>query len=483
MSTHRWPWARSLRWRLLAATLAALTLALVVAGVMLSGLFREHVMRQFEATLTQQLDQLTARLAFDTSGQPVIDPKALSDPRWLKPYSGLYWQLDRIAADGSARHAVLRSRSLWDASLPLRTDALSDGSVHAHEAKGPQGETLLMLERTVQAEGQANTPSEGGPRWRLIAAADLQSTVDAIGHFTGMLAASLLVLLGLLSLAAFAQVRVGLSPLHTLQTALSDVRQGHTPRLLGQFPQEVQPLVDDFNRVLDHNTEVSERARTQASNLAHALKTPLSVIAHAAQRDPHQQAGELPSLVQEQVATARRHIDWHLARGRMAATPHLPGQRTEVGPVVQGLLRVMARVHADRHLDLGARLPDTPLAFAGEAQDLQDMLGNLLDNACKWARTSVVLSAEPLPHTTPPMLMISVCDDGPGIAPTQREAVLDRGTRLDETVPGSGLGLAIVQDLARLYGGELTLSQAPTHPAATDDPDRSGLVARLRLPA
>jgi signal transduction histidine kinase len=460
-----WPGHHSLRLRLLVATLAALALALLLAGVLLSGLFRTHVLRQFEATLTQQLDQLTAQLDIDPAGQPVIDARALSDPRWQKPYSGLYWQLDRVSPDGQTRSGVLRSRSLWDSSLALGADTLADGAVHAHEGTGPQGAALLMLERTVGL----GEPAEA--RWRLIVAADTQDSLRAVAEFRGVLTASLLVLGTLLVLAALAQVAVGLAPLRALQTALGRVREGQEARLNGQFPAEVQPLIDDFNGVLDRNAEVVARARTQAGNLAHAIKTPLAVLGQAAAQSLQQAHPDhtLALLVQEQVATARRQVDWHLARSRAAAAHRLPGQRTAVAPVAEGLVRVMQRVYAARALDMDSTDLPEALAFAGETQDLQDMLGNLLDNACKWARSAVRVSASDAAG----VLNLCVEDDGPGIDDTARTTALARGTRLDETVPGSGLGLAIVDELAQLYGGQLRLGTSAL----------GGLRAELRLPA
>jgi signal transduction histidine kinase len=441
-------WAHSLRFRLLAATLVALVLALVLAGMLLTSLFREHVMRQFETVLTQQLDQLTARLEFDAAGQPLIDATRLSDPRWQKPYSGLYWQLDRIDAGNAGQSAALRSRSLWDTALTLPRDALANGAVHVHEGRGPQDAPLMMVERTVHTADQPDAA------WRLIVGGDMQEATGAVDRFTGVLAASLLALGVLLVLAALAQVAVGLSPLRAMQRALTQVHEGRSPRLQGRFPTEVQPLIDGFNGVLDRNAEVVARARTQAGNLAHALKTPLAVLAHAADSDGPRD--ELAARVREQVALSRRHIDWHLARARVAATQRLPGQRTPLAPVLGGLIRVMDRVHAERQLDLhlGELAPD--LAFAGEEQDLQEMMGNLLDNACLWARRRV----EVLARRDGDRVQITVEDDGPGIAPDQRDAVLARGVRLDEATPGSGLGLAIVADLVALYQGHIALDTA-----------------------
>jgi signal transduction histidine kinase len=461
-----WRWPGSLRLRLLGATLVTLALALAGAHALLGGLFRDHVMRQFDATLVLQLDQLTARLEFDAQGQPVIDPRRLSDPRLDKPYSGLYWQLDEMSPGGQARNGVLRSRSLWDTQLALTADALADGELHTHDSVGPQGHAVRIVERSLQA------PDDAQARWRLMVAADTREALAAADDFNGVLAASLAGLGALLALAALAQVAVGLSPLQAMQRALQQVREGRTARLAGRFPAEVQPLIDDFNGVLDRNAEVVARARTQAGNLAHALKTPLAVLGNAAAQAtqvPTQDVKELAQLVGEQVQRAERHIHWHLARARAAASQGLPGQRTPLEPLVASLLRVMSKLHAARQLMLVTddRLADS--AFAGEEQDLQDMLGNLLDNACRSARSLVRVSAQ----REGQQLHIVVDDDGPGIAPEQRAEVLQRGVRLDESAPGSGLGLAIVVELASLYGGALTLETS----------DTGGLRARLNLPA
>ena len=459
--SFRWAWQASLRVRLLVATLGGVAVALLLAYFALSGLFRDHVQRQFESALRLQLDQLTARLEFDSLGQPMVDASLLSDPRWDLPYSGLYWQLDGGPQAEPNRIAVLRSRSLWDASLQPSTQAVSDGAVHAHETRDAQGRPLLVLERMLRPEQWPDT------RWRLAVAADLQDTHEAVARLSGQLAVSLAFLLVLLGGAAWAQVAIGLQPLQALKRSLRDVQQAQTLRLEGHFPAEVQPLVEGFNSVLDRNGEIVARARTQAGNLAHALKTPLSVLECAAQE------GALARQVHEQVAVARRHIDWHLARSRVAATQRLPGQRTEVAPVLAGLVRVMERVHAHRGIRIEIQMAQPPLFFAGEEQDLQEMLGNLLDNACKWANTRVVVRVACLSQTAPAQLRVEVEDDGPGIRVADLEAAVTRGVRLDESVPGSGLGLAIVHDLVSLYGGGLSL----------ENPNDGGLVASLSLPA
>jgi len=451
-------WASSLRFRLLAATVLALSVALLLAGLLLSGFFKQEVERQFEATLRQQLDQLTSSLEFNTAGELLPMVRTLPDPRWQRPYSGLYWQID-------GPENVQRSRSLWDAVLTLPADPLSDGQVHAHQSAGPQGARLLVLERSVHA------PEFPASAWRVAVAADTRSTQDAVKRFGSVLVFSLSALLLLLVLAAFPQVYVGLRPLRSLEQALKELREGRSQALQGNFPQELLPLTNDFNRVLERQAQTLARARQQAGNLAHAVKTPLAVLSQAVVQSQTGSAGTSPAqlaqLVNEQVALANRHIDWHLARARSAGAHRLPGQRTPVAPALAGLVRVMQRVHAARelHIELDAPGPadttDAGLVFAGEEQDLQEMLGNLLDNACKWARHSVHVHAQALPRSNAGgQLLVRIEDDGAGIDESLRLQVLSRGVRADESVPGSGLGLAIVADLVALYGGSLQLGQS-----------------------
>lgn len=456
-----WP-ARSLRWRLLLATWVGLLLALVLAGLVLGALFRDHVLQQFRQGLQVQLDQVTAALQIDAQGDPVLTPEALSDPRWQRPLSGLYWQLDRLGPSPAAE-AVLRSRSMWDARLSVRWPGQDSAQVQAMEIEGLGQRHLLALARTVSLEEQPQV------RWRVMVAADLAQTDAAIAGFNRVLALSLGVLLLLLGAAAWIQVRVGLGPLRALLQEVQALREGQRQRLAALQAEEVQPLVQDFNAVLDRQEAMVQRARSQAGNLAHAIKTPLTVLDQAAQGAT---AGTVPApLVREQVAQVRRHIDWHLAQARRAATLGQAGLHTDVVPVVEGLARVMRKVHAERGLQLTSEVPPG-LAFAGETQDLQEILGNLMDNACKWAQSRVHVRAGVDRQANPARLQIDVEDDGPGIAPEHHQQVMQRGQRLDESVPGSGLGLAIVQEAVELYGGEMALVPMVPH----------GLRVRLHLP-
>jgi signal transduction histidine kinase len=450
--------AGSLRFRLLAGSLVWILAALTLSGFLLADLFREHVSTRLQAELRVQLDQLTANVEVGVDGQPRLLSE-LSDPRLRKPYSGLYWQVDREGTRGAQGVGVLRSRSLWDTVLAVPADHLDDGQVHVHHIGGPDEATLIMMERVVRPAEYPDLPL------RLIVAVDEQTMEGPVRDFVGILILALCILAAGLVAAVFIQVWAGLAPLRRLHRALDDVRDGRRRALEGHFPDEVRPLVDAFNAVLGRDAEVVKRARTQAGNLAHAVKTPLAVLANAAAEED----SALARLVEEQVGTARRQVDYHLARARAAAAVQVPGVRTPLRPALEALLRVMRRLHPEQVLSVEWCGAAGDAVFRGEEQDLQEMLGNLLDNACKWAASRVDVKVS----MNEQGVVVRIDDDGPGLALTARQAVFERGVRADEQVPGSGLGLAIVDDLARLYGGEIVLDASP----------RGGLSAVLRLPA
>jgi signal transduction histidine kinase len=439
--------APSLRRRLLTAAALWITLALGVVGLLLVLLFRHHVERELAARAQTQLDALTSGLAVAPADATVTLQTEPSDPAFRQPLSGWYWL---VSVDGQIR---LRSRSWWDhapPALPLRPPARV-------ALDGPAGQQLLMWTRTVELAG-ADVP--------LVVAvgADATRLQGLTRSFAFTVAAALAALALALWAAAWLQVRSGLAPLARLQTALQQLRQGQATRLPGPHPAEVQPLVDELHAVLDDRQALLEQARQQAGNLAHGLKTPLAVIGNVAQRWP----GEDGELLRQQLERMGRQIEWQLMRARAAASAH-SAAATPVLPALEDLRRVLLRLHAERGLQLQL-VPEAPTPdVAVEPEALKEMLGNLLDNACKWAqrRVRVRLSV----HGT--RVRIEVDDDGPGIAPEQRTLALLRGQRLDERRSGSGLGLAIVDELARLHGGTMELADA----------DLGGLRAVLWLPA
>jgi signal transduction histidine kinase len=441
--------SRSLALRLVLFAALWIAAALVAGGVVLSSLFRESVERSFDARLVVLLESLVAASEVAADGTVGLI-RAIGEPRFEQAYSGWYWQIE------GAGPAPLRSRSLWDEALPGAGRPVA-ADLLRQEIVGPDGERLRLISRDISLPGlgrplRFSVAAERGEIDAEIAAFDTTLIWALSGLGLGLLAALLI------------QVRFGLQPLRRLRAALAAVRTGHATRLEGEFPTELQPLADELNTLLDHNAAVVERARTHVSNLAHGLKTPISVLVNEADRS----SGTLAEAVLRQTEVMRRHVDHYLSRARAAAAGQVLGVRTEVMPVVEDLRRALARLHADRGLVVEAA-GDPALAFRGERQDLEEMLGNLIDNACKWGRSRVRVTAERLDGR----LRVRVEDDGRGLDETERAAVFRRGLRLDEAVPGSGLGLAIVRDIADLYGGRVTL----------DDAALGGLAATLDLPA
>lgn len=446
----------SLRFRLLAGTLLWVAATVGIAGWMLQTMFEQHLSRQFDNELGMHLAQLAAHLETDAGGTPALT-RPLSDPRLERPYSGLYWQVERMASDSSGV-SVLRSRSLWDAQLQVPGDRLADGERHSHRVAGPNGEVLRMLEQVMQP---AENPAQG---WRLIVAADERLLSEPVARFRTLLIGTLALLAGGLMIAAAFQVVAGLRPLKRLRDELSRLREGRRTTLGADHPSEIQPVVDELNAVLSRNADFVARARHQAGNLAHAVKTPLAVMANAAA----EAEGPFAELVLSQVDAARQQIDRHLALARVAAAAQDKGLRCQVVPVIDGLIRVMQRVHPECRFDFSPAEKERELLFRGEAQDLQEMLGNLLDNAGKWARSRIIIRVSANEES----LQLDIDDDGPGIPAHQRSALLQRGQRGDEKTAGSGLGLAIVGELASLYQGHLELL----------DSSLGGMCARLTLP-
>jgi signal transduction histidine kinase len=438
----------SLAFRLVAGAAVWCALWLSAGGYALSALFGDTVDRNFDARLGVLLEGVVAGSELSADGELQLRLQ-VGEPRFQQPLSGWYWQID----DGA--QLLRRSHSLWDASLPV---ALAPGQLAAaRDVVGPDGQPLRLLVRAITLPG-ADTPL------LYAVAGDLREIQRDRQNFNRVLSLGLAVMfIGVIG-AALVQIRFGLEPLRRIGRALGAIRGGATARLEGDFPAEIAPLATELNALLDHNEALVERARTHVGNLAHGLKTPLSVLTNEARRTE----GPLAELVGRQVALMRRQVDHHLARARAIATGSILGARTEVLPVLRDLERTLGRIYAERALAIELACP-SELAFRGARQDLEEMLGNLMDNSCKWAAARVTVRAEPAGDH----LHIAIEDDGPGLPASRRAEVLERGRRLDEQVPGTGLGLAIVADLAQLYGGRLVLDTAAA----------GGLRALLSLPA
>lgn len=450
----------SLRARLITVSLIAIIATLFLAHQVLTGLFDRQVTSQFQAGLKVTLDQLASGLSFDSNSRRVVIREPQGDPRWATPYSGTYWQIS--ANEALIPGGLQRSRSLWDFTLSLVGDSLSDGALHVHQVDGPNQQRLMALERTVSLD-----LDRGVGQIRLIAAADIRQLNASIREFNQTVVYYLIALAAVLTMVLLAQLFVGLSPLKRLDYALTRLRDGRTQQLEGQFPAEVEPLVKNFNQILSDYDRHVERARTLAGNLAHAVKTPLAVMSNAA-ADSSVPESALRETVKKYTELSQEQVNWHLKRSRMAADIRVHRGSVGVEPVVQKIFKVMRRAFADKELEFNFSETHASFDFKGESQDLLEMLGNLIENAAKWAHHQVAVSVVKKAD----YIVISVEDDGPGVEPSKYSEILRRGVRMDERAPGSGLGLAIVSELVGLYGGQLDLSAS----------DLGGLSVKLSLP-
>jgi signal transduction histidine kinase len=451
--------ASSLALRLFLSATAWTVVILFVTGIILSSIYRDAVERSFDRRLGVYLRTLVADVVAPEQSADRAEP-TLGEPLFDLPLSGWYWQVTRL---GATKPDVRSSRSLWDSSLPAPDDAVApvgaDGTRHGY-VTGPEDQRLRIVERNVDL-------GEDG-RYLIAVAGDPQEIDDETRAFDQALIVTFGTLTLVLIFITMFQVRFGLAPLKRISESLAAIRAGTAERLEGNFPVEIAPLARETNALLDANREIVERARTHVGNLAHALKTPLSVIFNeAAARGDDSFAAK----VIEQTNIMRDQIAHHLERARLAARLKVVGSVTEVLPVVTALARTMEKIYQPRGIAIDLHAP-AQVRFRGERQDLEEMVGNLVDNACKWAQMRVNVEVVP-DAAVRPMVRIVVDDDGPGLSPGQRDQVARRGRRLDETKPGSGLGLSIVVELSTLYGGSLSLSTAPI----------GGLRAELVLPA
>lgn len=408
----------------------------------------------FDAGLQEDLDGLIAAAEPDGSGGIYLRDRFIST-RFSRVYSGLYWQIEN-----TNKKQIQISRSLFDHTLRIQ-DIYPEAGMNTGYADGPDNQHLRVISRLISFPGTDTSPKQ---TFRIEVAGDLSHVDHQIREFNHTLFKSFAVLwLGLL-LAIFIQVQIGLAPLRKVIRSLNRIRRGEAQRLEGAFPAEIAPLAEELNSLIDHSAEVVGRARTHVGNLAHFFKTPLSVLASEAEARP----GPLADTVKKQVTLMRRQVDYYLTRARAAGTVSILGNRTQVAPVLDSLARALNQIHRARNLDIAVDCPET-IAFRGERQDFEEMAGNLMDNACKWAKSEVQVSVT---HRGPAQITVTIADDGPGLSPEDRTRVLTRGERLDESVPGSGLGLSIVVDIAKLYGGTLELGESETH----------GLAVHLTLP-
>lgn len=446
---------KSLRLRLFALAAAVMAVAMVTAGFGLTALFTRHLERRIGQELDTHLQLLAGGLRIDDVGALSL-AREPADPRFSRVLGGLYWQISD-AASGKK----LVSRSLWDGALELPQDELSSGAVHTHETSGPDGARLLVHEREILVTANALEH-----KFRISVAVD-RSEISQLGSGFARDLVPALGILGAVLLLGFAfQVGAGLRPLGTVQDALGAVRSGRARRLQINGPQEVEPLVNEVNALLEVQESELIRARDRAADLAHGLKTPLTALSASVQRLRAKGERELAAEIDKQAGRIRRHIERELARARVRhgkLTAH-----ANVAASVAAIVRTLVQTPDGERLNFQQHVP-LDMSVAVDADDLNEILGNLIENATRHARTVVSIGGA----ANKGSVEISVEDDGKGLSKEGRAKALLRGVRLDSKGNGAGLGLSIAQDIVFAYGGELVLSQSPL----------GGLSASARLPA
>lgn len=458
----------SLAFRLFITSAIWTLLVLPIAGFIIYGLYKTDVQATFDARLEKLVNAVAVDAMEGSNNLPVVPPNRY-EPLFEEIHSGWYWQIQPLDSAEQGRRLV--SQSLATGKLPspnLRGIKESATGSRWLNIDGPLDVRIRLVEviDTVQHR-------QDGLPYSIIVAGPVDWLESQLATFRGRLATALaLAGLGLVGVTLF-QVRFGLLPLRKIERGLSDIRTGESTKLEGEFPAEIEPLQTELNALIRSNQDIVDRARTQVGNLAHALKTPLAVITNEA-RDGK---GSLANKVAEQATIMRDQVSHYLDRARMAARSGVIGGSSEVLGVATPLVRALERIHQDRGIKIHVVCPEG-LKFQGEKQDLEEMLGNLLDNACKWAKRNVHLHVTRTTQSESKtraagQLHVVVEDDGDGLTESQRNKIGKRGMRLDESKPGSGLGLSIVTDLVQTYQGQFSLDRS----------DLGGLKVELRLPA
>ncbi len=448
----------SLRLRLIAGGAVAIAIALVIAGIALTLLFERHVARTVADDLDVHLKQLLAGIDTDPEGKIVVT-RPPADPRFSDPLSGLYWQI------GDDRAQMLRSRSLWDTALPLPPDEPAPAETHYHELSGPAGARVLVAERRITLN-----IADKSVQLRAAVAIDLARVAAARSAFVADLVPALGLLGLVLALATAIQVGLGLRPLDALRRGVAEIRSGRDRHLTALVPDEVRPLVDEVNALLDAREQDIMRSRNRAADLAHGLKTPLAALSVDGNRLRQKGEVAIANEIESAIDAMRRHVDRELARARLRIGARQGKDvTTPIAPLLRSLIATLSRTDSGARLSYETVVADDAVA-PFDRTDLAEVLGNLLENATRHAKSRVRIVVE----TLPPGLTIRIEDDGPGIARDLRPAALARGVRLDERGEGAGLGLAIVQDVLDAYGwtlnletselGGLRVSCRPKHP-------------------
>jgi signal transduction histidine kinase len=447
---------KSLKTRLIIGAAIWICIGVYAAGIFIAELFRQYATSLVDGDLRRHLEELMTLIDVDSAGFPHL-PRPLSDPLFGQVGSGFSWQVSRTGK------SLIKSLSASAEELPVADDTLEASEIRKLTLNGARG-PMIVYERLFLPDDGTVLPL------RIQIGAELAVIDRMAPRFNIPLTISLALLALALVGAAALQVLFGLQPMSRLRRALGAIGSGSADKLPGDFPSEVQPLVDDLNNLIEINSQMLLRARAQAGNLAHGLKTPLAILTDEAYRLQRRGETESADVILQQSQRMRRQIDYQIARARAAASRSVPGVFAHVASTVSNIVTAMKRLYGDKNLHICADV-DAQCAALCDPMDLNEMLANLIDNACKWATEAITIRGFLEDNKT--KVVIAVEDDGPGLPAEALDRVFKIGERLDDQVPGSGLGLPIVRDLAHLYGGEISLNNSA----------RGGLRATLTLPA
>ncbi len=437
----------SLTRRMILTAAAWITILLIGGGAALDRVLVNSVEQNFDNQLEYVLTAMIASAEIGPDGEIRMN-RPLGDQRFLEPNSGLYWQITGKGA------MPFPSRSLWDRALSAPANH-NDQAVHFRNSNEFADEPLRIAERAIKLP-------DSDIAWTFMVAQSRDSLDRQIIELRSVLVTSFLLLgLGLIILAAL-QTFYGLWPLRAVRKAIAQMRSGRESRVTDALPDEVMPMVNELNALLDHNEKQAEESRRHAGNLAHALKTPLTVIMNSATA----QSPDLADTIIREATTMRRQVDHHLARARAVGRRGHSHSRAQIWDSLESVERAVSRLYSHVRLDMAG---DKEVSARVERQDLDEMLGNLIENAAKYGGGSVFVTVEDAGD----FVEMLIEDDGKGIPEAERERLFDRGARLDTGKPGTGLGLAIVRDVVEIYGGTVRLEESE---------DLGGLLVRLRLP-
>jgi len=426
--------------------------ALAIGGLVLSLVFKSYVLNDVDKRLSMLIDSMVGVSEISPEGVLRFS-RPLSDQRFMTPESGQYWQINEDGQD------PFRSRSLWDYELAPDVKHRSF-SLQYYEAAGPAGQSLRVAERDIILP-------QSDRLFHFQVGTDMAEVEAAIAEFNWLLISALGLIMATVTTALVLQVSYGLRPLRRLGRSLTEIRAGKENRIKGDWPQDLQPLAQEINALIEQNEKLVERARTHVGNLAHALKTPLAVI----QNEVDGASDEASKRIYSQSRLIHEHVDHHLKRARVAGGGS--GAGLAIKDRLEKLIKAVAVTTQEKGIDYQLNCEES-IRFDGEKEDFDEVLGNLIDNAGKWAESKVSITAAKIAKSPRRSFMeIRVEDDGPGVGDEDIDTLFERGRRLDERVPGTGLGLAIVRDIVEMYGGQARLESVQPH----------GLRAVLKLPS